>query len=354
MFLLIMVGHERSGVSDIFESFDIEGMLERPHIEWLIEDICPMKAIVLVHGQSGAGKSFIAIDVACSIAAGNPWHGHAVKQGPVLYIAAEGHAGLPVRIHAWLIGHGLTTKPYPIVRFFPNAIDPLNAKDITKLLLTIDALGVRPVLVIIDTWGASLGVSGGKEDSADDTNAALAAWRRVMATYGASVWIIHHQGHNEHGRARGSSALKQGADVEIMVWQDYNKIIHVENTKQRDALPFETLHMKLDGITLDGKSVSAMLLDSSAPTVEAINGLDATTVAILQVLVRAGIPYGEDFKGLTATEWEEAAGLEGHSRSNVKRIRKRLFAEAYVHQEGEGRGARYIPSMTDETEREDE
>jgi len=221
-------------------------------------------------------------------------------------------------------------------------------------LLTLEALGLRPVLVIIDTWGASLGVSGGKEDSADDTNAALAAWRRVMATYGASIFIIHHQGHNEHGRARGSSALKQGVDVEIMVWQDSNKAIHAENTKQRDALPFETLHMKLEGITLDGKPVSAMLLDSAAPNVEDVNGLDATSAAILRVLVHAGVAYGENFRGLTTREWEEAVSAEGHSRSNYKRVKKRLLAEAYVRQEGEGRGARFIPNMNDEMESEDD
>lgn len=329
-------------------------MLMRPKIEWLITDVCPTDAIMLVHGQSGAGKSFLAIDVACSVAAGIAWHGHAVKQGPVVYIAAEGHAGLPVRIRAWLIGHNLMTPPYPPVRFFPTAIDPLNANNISKLLLSLDALTFRPVLVIIDTWGASLGVSGGKEDSADDTNMALAAWRRVMETYGASVWIIHHQGHTEHGRARGSSALTQGVDVEILMWQDSNKTIHAENTKQRDALSFETLHLKLDVISQDGQPVSAMLIDGAAPTVESVNGLDGTSAAILKVLVIAGTPCGEDFRGLTAREWEEKADSEGYSRANFWRVKKRLLAEAYVRQEGEGRNARFIPNLNDETENEDD
>jgi hypothetical protein len=52
-------------------------------------------------GKRGHGKSFAALDMAGHVSLGQNWHGHATKRGPVLYIAAEGVAGLRQRVRAW-------------------------------------------------------------------------------------------------------------------------------------------------------------------------------------------------------------------------------------------------------------
>jgi len=51
------------------------------------------------------GKTFIALDMAFSVATGTPWQGHDTKQGSVVYIAAEGVQGMAQRIDAWKTYH---------------------------------------------------------------------------------------------------------------------------------------------------------------------------------------------------------------------------------------------------------
>ena len=53
-------------------------------------------------------KSFVALDMACCVAIGRPWHGRAVKQGRVLYCVGEGAAGFPKRLRAWIKANNLS------------------------------------------------------------------------------------------------------------------------------------------------------------------------------------------------------------------------------------------------------
>src|SRR5690606_11723274 len=64
--------------------------LEVKEIDWLVDGYFEADSLDLIFGEPGCGKSFISIDLGCSIATGTPWHGHEVKQGMVIYIAGEG------------------------------------------------------------------------------------------------------------------------------------------------------------------------------------------------------------------------------------------------------------------------
>ena len=57
--------------------------------------------MVELFGKPGVGKSFLALDLAMSAAAGVPWLGKTTKQGDVVYICAEGTTGLKHRVRAW-------------------------------------------------------------------------------------------------------------------------------------------------------------------------------------------------------------------------------------------------------------
>ena len=62
----------------------------RPYVEDIVAGHLPKTSFAVLYGPAGGGKTFAAIDIALSIASGIPWHGHAVEQGPIVYIAAEG------------------------------------------------------------------------------------------------------------------------------------------------------------------------------------------------------------------------------------------------------------------------
>jgi len=58
-------------------------------IEWVIDGILPRSAITMVTGDSGVGKSTLAMDIAGRVANGGTFLGKPVIEAPVLYIDRE-------------------------------------------------------------------------------------------------------------------------------------------------------------------------------------------------------------------------------------------------------------------------
>jgi RecA/RadA recombinase len=67
--------------------------------------VLPRRGVAAIYGKPGAFKSFLAMHLALCVAVGRPWAGRAVTKAPVIYIGAEGAAGLRKRkagyVKAW-------------------------------------------------------------------------------------------------------------------------------------------------------------------------------------------------------------------------------------------------------------
>src|SRR5262249_46295895 len=72
-----------------------------PDPEWLVDGLVGQNALVVLFGPPGVGKSFLALDLALSIATGRPWLGRKTTQGGVVYVYAEGTSELKHRAAAW-------------------------------------------------------------------------------------------------------------------------------------------------------------------------------------------------------------------------------------------------------------
>ena len=84
-----------------------------------------MAGMALIYGSPGAGKSFLALDIALRIAAGWTIDGRAVKQGPVIYVAAEGQTGMRNRIAAFEKHFAIETRlPFVLVPCAVDLLDP--------------------------------------------------------------------------------------------------------------------------------------------------------------------------------------------------------------------------------------
>ena len=94
--------------------------LTQPH--WLIEDILEEESLIGLIGSSGSGKSFLAIDMACSIASGVPFHGRATTKGTVLYVASEGKRGLTTRVEAWCQKNGVSSENLDLHTLSKNSL----------------------------------------------------------------------------------------------------------------------------------------------------------------------------------------------------------------------------------------
>ena len=235
-------------------------------LPWLVKGIIQRESQVLVFGDPEAGKSLIAVDSSLSVATGRDWAGRKIEQGPVVYIAGEGHHGLRRRILAWGIEHDCVNEvraaPLAISRMGLTLIDP---KAVEELVSEVDALANqvgKPALIVVDTLHRNL---GGDENSPVDMGAYFAATDRLRERYGATVVTVHHSGHVEKGRSRGSSAIRAAVDTEFQVTADKGGIREMIATKMKDApkpppLSFELKQVALPWMDADGNPETSVVL----------------------------------------------------------------------------------------------
>jgi hypothetical protein len=237
-------------------------------VDWLLRGILERECLALLFGDPGTAKSFTALAWAVAIAAGREWQGHRVTQGPVAYIAGEGHAGLARRLKALEVHHGMSLADAPLF-VSRRAVAMLDAVAVDALVEELDRLPAPPVLIVIDTLARAL--AGGEENSAADIGAFVAALDRLKSCYKAAVLVVHHAGHGDKSRARGSSALRAAVDVEMgLSWlPDAPEVLALACTKAKDGEPFKTLYFELQGVALpwaddDGEPINSAVLVASS------------------------------------------------------------------------------------------
>lgn len=246
------------------------GDLEFTQPKWLIEGLLEDHTFAVCFGSPAAGKTFLTLDMALCIATGTEFHGHAVKQGSVFYIAGEGHNGFARRAAAWSKANQTPLKGVP---FFKSSRSVILTEDdeVQKMLHTVTKMAEtygKPSLIVIDTLARSMGAAD--ENSTKDMGAAIRAIDDIADEYDCTVLAVHHTGHssNAKDRARGSSALLGAVDAEFKVerWFSEEDIpkIEVKFTKMKDAMmpePMNFAHHICELVGADGEKTSSVVLE---------------------------------------------------------------------------------------------
>ncbi|MBB3182715.1 KaiC/GvpD/RAD55 family RecA-like ATPase [Halomonas fontilapidosi] len=205
-------------------------------VSWLVRGYLEADSLALVYGEPGHGKSFLAIDLAASIATGTPWHGAETNPGAVFYIAGEGHNGLSRRFKAWELHRGASlTVGVPL--YASKRAAPLDDKEsAAEVLRVVDDLatetGQTPALIVVDTLARCF---GGDENSATDIGAFVTNLDALRHRWNATVLVVHHSGKDAARGARGSTALRGAVDAEYRVTKDPSGTVTLEATKMKDA-----------------------------------------------------------------------------------------------------------------------
>jgi phage/plasmid primase-like uncharacterized protein len=108
---------------------------------WIVKNVIPAEAFATIIGHPGCGKSFGALDLGLHVAAGMPWQGRKVKQGLVIYLAAEGQRGQQNRVEAWRRHYGVEHLHFAMIPVAINLRD--READVPKLMETIHAAVAR-------------------------------------------------------------------------------------------------------------------------------------------------------------------------------------------------------------------
>lgn len=206
-------------------------------IDWRIEDFLEKDSTGLIFGEPGSFKSFIALDMGFHVAAGRSWHGRKVQQGPVIYLAGEGHNGLARRLAAWSSHHDIQFEdlPFYISETAASLCDKLSVLDVMTAVKSIADQFGNPSMIIIDTLARNFGP--GDENSTTDMSTFIDHVDSVLRhEFGATVCLVHHSGHSNKERARGSAALKAGLDFEYRVEKIKGSFnVSLTNTKMKNA-----------------------------------------------------------------------------------------------------------------------
>jgi len=219
-------------------------------IRWLVKHWLQEQALIMVHGPSGGGKTFVVLDWCLTIAASLPdWNGHRVKAGAVVYLAGEGHHGLRSRVAAWK----QERHKGALAMWLSRAGCDLNtAEGYRRVVDAVRALPECPRLIVVDTLHRFL---AGDENSAQDAKTMIDACGALMAEFNCSVLLVHHTGVSDEAqhRARGSSAWKGALDIEVSIVPGKNgQPMQIVQRKSKDAEEATAVYAELQSVAING------------------------------------------------------------------------------------------------------
>jgi phage/plasmid primase-like uncharacterized protein len=219
--------------------------------EWILKSILARQSINILFGESGAGKSLFALDWAYSISRGQDWEFSKCKQqGSVIYIAGEGQMGLAMRMQA--IMQKYNSKPNNDIHFSKKSFDFFKENEVEDVIRQIDLIcekGVKPVAIFIDTLARNF---TGDESKASDVAIYVKGIEYLCKKYNCAVITVHHSGHGDKDRVRGSSALKAAHDGEFCITKDSDFVSTISCTKLKDGKKIKPHQFGINEVELLG------------------------------------------------------------------------------------------------------
>ena len=242
-------------------------------IAWLVKHWVQAGALIMVHGPSGGGKTFVVLDWCLRMAAGmDDWCSNKVRPGSVVYLAGEGHHGLRGRVAAWKHHHQAGRLSMWLSR---DGCDLNTPTGYAKVVEQVRMLPKMPAIIVVDTLHRFL---SGDENSAQDTKTMLDACGALMREFSCAVLLVHHTGVSEEAqhRARGSSAWRGALDIEVSIVPSKNgSPMEIIQRKSKDAELAKTVYVRLEQVQIPGWKdeddqpvTSAVISQEDAPVSE--------------------------------------------------------------------------------------
>lgn len=276
----------------------------------LVEGVLDLNSTAMLYGETGAGKSFVALDWALCVASGQAWHDHVVAApGKVLYVVGEGLSGTRARVLAWKRHHkraaltGLAWADHA-----PNILTPAGRQELYGWVDTF-----QPVLIILDTLARH--IAGGDENAFEIMSQAVEVLDTLRLMTGGCALAVHHTGKDTHAGARGHSSLKGAMDTEIACIKDHKgpKLTVTKQKNHEDGHVLATFNWK--------KVTDSLVLDLSTSSAHKNHDI------ALSVLAAAQVP-------LDYVTWRDRSVVAGIPAGSFDRVRRALIGKAMVVTDG--------------------
>ena len=308
------------------------GMANISPPKWIIPDFLPEQAQAMLFGPKSTFKTFIALDIALSIASGSFGGASGSKlwpevssPGPVLFCAGEGRSNIKIRKQAWEQVHngGKVVKDFYLADPVPLVSEPLEPFIDTMMMPRPE--GYK--LVIIDTVGRAMqGVNENAQEHASSFTRMVETMKREMTD---SILVLHHTGHGDQNHARGSSVFGADTDVEIKLDRtDKEYTVSLEMKKQKDDAEWAfKKYATLQEIDIeDGTSLVAVRAE--APQSKS-KEKDTSKLTVADGIVEdaaLGILEGNKLKRWSMTKFSDAVGHTTEVGLTGKSLREKYLA----------------------------
>jgi len=237
---------------------------EGPQNRWLIEDLWSDQAVGILGGEPKCCKSFLALDIALSVAAGTDCLRRfpVRSQGTVLLFPAED--SLPVvrqRLEGIATAAGLSLDPLPIEVITAPSLRLDSSSDQQRLVNTVES--IKPVLLILDPL---IRLHRVDENDASQVAGLLSFLRQLQRQFKLAVLLVHHarkdSGSSRPGQAlRGSSELHGWGDSNLYVRRRGSQL--TLSTEHRAAPSVDHIPIQL---SQDGAALALSILDQPLPS----------------------------------------------------------------------------------------
>lgn len=238
--------------------FTVDEFGDLPPMDWVLKNLLPRRGVGQLFGESGAGKSFIALDLVWHLAEGRDWFGWKFKHDPaglpeIFYLCLEGAEGFRLRVKGikarWYDPQGL---PFPSnLHFSFEDFNILDTDEVADLINVVNAKkGGVPPFIVVDTQAQAspaMDVSG-----SELMMKILGATEYIAKAVDGFVLLIAHapKVSDPTKGAIGSIMQKAPCATQIAVCknQDKTRTVHAAKVKDNE-----------DGIKHDFQLVSIQL-----------------------------------------------------------------------------------------------
>jgi len=235
-----------------------------PEQRWLVERLWAERAVGIVGGEPKCCKSFLALDIAVSVASGRPClRRYAVKQpGPVLLFAAEDALHVVrERVAGICAAAGVDLDALPLHVITAPTVRLDLPRDQKRLRRTVEQL--RPRLLVLDPFVRLHRVD---ENAAADVAPLLAFLRQLEREIETAVLLVHHArkgaSHARAGQAlRGSSELHAWGDSNLYLRRRAEALLLA--VEHRAAAPIAALALELHA---DCDALALRIVEHAGPT----------------------------------------------------------------------------------------
>lgn len=220
---------------------------------WLIDRLWASQAVGLIGGAPKSCKSWLALEMALSVASGRPCLGcfEVMGTGPVLLYAAEDS---PRQVRARLQGLARARQAEFETLAVHLILEPRLRLDVPQDQRRLEAAirEHRPKLLVLDPF---VRLHRLDENSAAEVSALLADLRAWQREFGVAIVLVHHTRKGNANGDAGGQALRGSSDLHA--WGDSN--LYIRRSGDELALSMEHRWAR------SGQPLALRLADSDGP-----------------------------------------------------------------------------------------